>query len=415
MEEEKILLKILLLCFDEIFKKYPRLKLNLKSVIIVKNEIPVVENMYKIHIKGGLNSDLIIYFSENLKKSISLELSSILPYTENIDGSLDEPIIFELLNLIGANIINLLGKSNLKLDISTPEKLTGTGYLYYSKILTLIFNTYYGEMIVHFCLNQIPQTQDINFLLVGFDKNFVNEFIVNWIKKGITVLYVQTLNEASKIIRSNKINLCIIDFNLIDKHVFRCLELLSDKIDYFLNYIIACTKNDLIQLKKINYFSPYSQILGVFLKNQDMNEINTYIKKLIEDCGIEINDKRRYIRVKIREDNRYFASFYKDNVLIKARIMDLSLVGARLSFDDEKNANLIKPGDIINNVELFLNYNHLIFDCTIINIINKEFSILFNNVTQREEEVIAKVIFNLLPHCEKFKEICEDDKEEKNN
>ncbi|MCX8057887.1 MAG: PilZ domain-containing protein [Spirochaetes bacterium] len=408
MEEEKILLKILFLSFDEIFKKSPKLKLTIKSVLIVKNEIPVVENMFKINIKGSLNADLIVFFNSNLKKAIANEISSLLPYTENINGILDDSIIIELLNLLGANIINYLGKSNINLDISTPEEVKNVKYLYYQKVLSIIFNTHFGEMVVHFGINRIYESEDINFLLVGFDKNFTNEFIVNWIKKGITVLYSQNLKDASKIIRSIKINLCIIDYNLIENHIVKCLEILSDKIDYFLNYIIACTKNDLIKIKNINYFSPYSQILGVFLKNQDLNEINTYINKLIEDCGIRINEKRRYIRVKIKDDRRYFVSFYKENVLIKGRILDLSLVGAKISFDNEKDSSLLKSGDIINNVELFLNYNHLIFDCTIINVIGREFSILFNNVTHREEEVIAKIIFNLLPHCEKFKEICED-------
>jgi len=409
MEEEKIILKLLLSVLNDIFNLFKKIKFFIKSILIFKSDITITDNTYKIKIKGNLEADLIIDINENLKKSIIYEAVSILNYTEYMNGDLDEPVMKEILNLIGANLINKFTSNRLKLDIEPPEKVpTEKEYLSYKKVIAIVINSNFGEFVVYFCLNQINVDKDIIFLLIGFEKNFIEGFIVDWIKSGITVLYANDLKTAAKIIKSIKVNLCLVDINLIDKHIQKCLELISDKIDYFLNFIIGCNKSDLIKIKNINYFSPYSQILGVFLKNQEVNEINIYIQKLIEECGININDKRRYIRVKIDKKERYFASFYYDGILIKSSIIDLSLVGARLLFDNPKDAKIVKPGDIINNVEFFLNYNHLIFDCTVINILNDQFSLLFNNVTQREEAILAKVIFNLLPHCEKFKEVCEE-------
>lgn len=384
-------------------KSFSDIELKKSSVYLLKEELPVYNFGIKIGISGDLNGDILTFFEDGVKEKLEKDFSKGL-HRNNIDKESEDPaklsnsILSELSNTISGRISAYFSQLNVNLKIGVPVIINPKDVkeLNYENIAVIDFKSNEGLFRIALGLKELKYERNLTFALYGLKTQTVEFITTNFIPRGFEVIASDDLKLLAYFVKNKRIDFFLVDFYSIENNPEAFFNSLTVGIDYNLRFILGITKIDVVKLKNVKMAGDNYSVIGVYPKTKtDIDIINT-VNKILEKVGLKPDDRRRFIRVNINEQARFFIAFKEEEKLIKARIVDLSLGGVKCAMDVEEDLKYIWVGKLLRSVDVFLKYNRVIVDCTIVNKENNYFSLAFNNLSQNDKETISLVIFKIL-------------------
>lgn len=395
------LINVFTLSVVNVFKEFSDIVPKKKNVYLIKEEKKIIGQGLVIKITGKISGDIIIDVNENLYKKIITQYKEKYPdIAENISEEdikeIDQSIFTEIGNAIVSKISAYLYKLNKKSDISTPVVIPKGESIQYENIAIIEMSTPYGGFQLCLGLGKSELGRNVSLLLYGLNTEITEFLTTKFIPLGIEIISSTTKEGLVKYLKEKKIDLFIIDFYAIKVNPEIFLNSIISGLDYVVQIIFGVNKLEFQKLKTMKLATKTYQVIGIYPKTYSQEQLFEHIITYLKKIGISANEKRKHIRVNIPEKTRYFIAFKIGDQLKKARLIDLSVGGAKCLLDNEEDAKFIKVGLKLNSVDMFLKYQRLIIDCTIVNKSGASFGISFNNIIEQDLQTISKVIFKIL-------------------
>jgi|YNPMSStandDraft_1061717.scaffolds.fasta_scaffold02993_2 CheY-specific phosphatase CheX len=387
-------------------KSFSDINLVKNAVYLLKGEMEVKWFGIKIPIAGDFNGHIITFFDEGIKNKLEEDFSKLLDRSkdENIHKNaadninLSNSILSEISNTISGRISAYFSQINVKADIGIPEIIdpSKTKELNYENIAIIDFKSDYGYFKIVLGLKEIKYERNLTFALYGLKPQTIEYITTNFIPRGFEVVASDDLKLLAYYVKNKKIDFFLVDFYTIENNPESFILSLTSNIDYNLKFILGVTKVDLEKLKNIKLTGPNYSVIGIYPKTKSDQDLIETVNKILQKVGLNPDDRRKFIRVNINEQSRFFIAFKEGERLVKARIVDLSLGGAKCVFDNEQDINIVWVGRVLRSVDIFLKYNRVIADCSVVYKEGNIFSLCFNNLSNTDKETISLVIFKVL-------------------
>lgn len=395
------LINVFTLSVINVFKQFSDIIPKKKNVFLIKEEKKIFGKGLIIKITGTISGDIIIDFNENLYKKIIAQYKEKYPdITNNLSEEdakeIEQSIFTEIGNSIVSKISAYLYKLNKKSEISVPKLLSKGDSIQYNNIAVIEMTTPYGGFQLCLGLGKSEFGRNVSLLLYGLNKEITEFLTTKFIPLGIEIISSSTKEGIIKYLKDKKIDLFIIDFYAIKENPEMFLNSVISELNYIVKIIFSVNKIEFQKLKSIKLATKAYQVVGIFPKTYSQKQLFEHIIGYLKKIGINTNEKRKHIRVNIPEKTRYFIAFKIGDQLKKARLIDLSIGGAKCLLDNEEDAKYIKIGLKLNSVDMFLKFQRLIIDCTVVNKNGASFGISFNNLLEQDLQTISKVIFKIL-------------------
>jgi len=381
-------------------KTFSSVELKKSSVYLLKESIPIQNLTIRIKLKGAVNGDILISFNENMQKRLVKDFSNQMEMenSEESDNSMRTSIISEMGNTVAARISSYLSQVEMTSDIQPPNLIEPgqTKELNYENIAVIDFIGSDGLFQIGLGLKELEYQRNLTFMLFGLNSDTVEYITTNYIPRGFEVISSEDPKILAYHAKKKKIDFVLIDFYIIEHAPENFLKSLSSSLDYTLKVVMGVTKLDLTKLKTIKLSTDTYSVIGIYPKTKSNEDILKTMNEILTKTGFKPDDRRKHIRVNINEQNRFFIAFKGKEDLVKARIIDLSLGGIKCILDKEDDEIYVTMGKILNSVDIFLKYQRIITDCTIVSKEKNMFSLAYNNLVENDKETISKVIFRIL-------------------
>ncbi len=393
------LVKIFTLAILNTFKGFSKIEFEKKSVYLIKETKQVKNKIIKIKITGDIDGHVLMSFPSSLEKELVNDfMKSLDQEPSSIGESVTESALAEIGNTVVAKIQAYLYKLKKKSMISAPDVISPNEVkeLNYENILVIEMKTEYGIFEIALGLQELNYKRNINILLYGLNSELVEFLTTKFIPLGFEILSSDDPKILSHYVKTKEIDFFFIDFYIIEDSPEMKLKSIVGDTDRPIKIILGGTKLDLEKIKAMPMANDHYQVVGIYPKTFSHLQLYNHIYKLLSKVGIKPDDRRKHIRVNITEQSRFFIAFkYKGN-LVKARIIDLSLGGVKCILDNNEDDRILKVGLRFESVDIFLKYQRLITDCTIVYVKGNTFAVSFDNLVETERMTISKVIFRIL-------------------
>lgn len=390
-------LNVILLSLINVIKQISGVELVKKHIYSSNDCLTINSDLLLIKLTGDLNADIIIKFDEKLKKVV---IENFLKNYSKINESDNDKIMhsafMEIGNLISAKISNFLAVDKKNVNISSVEFINKKDEITYETIFAIEMTAEHGDLGIYLGIKELKFEKSISFIFFGFSEESVEEITNEFIPKGFEIYYAQTNGEFLEQIKSRKFDIAVIDFYVVNQELKLFLKSFFSQLDYKINLIFGVTKVDTIKFQGLSTSSENYQIIGLFLKTYSIKEVITYIYTILQKIGIKPDDRRKHIRVSIKENSRFFVSVNEKDIKFTAKLLDISLGGFKGEFDKIDNKDNIFVGKVFNSADLFLKYNRLKVNCKIVYVSDNCFSASFVNLLDQDKNIISNAIFKIL-------------------
>lgn len=230
----------------------------------------------------------------------------------------------------------------------------------------------------------------------------IEQLSTELIPKNIEIYSFSDEESFTKMLNAKKSDLIIIDFCMVKKSLEYFLDNFFYKSKFYANLIFGISKSDINAFKQALFASENYKIAGIFLRSFTSQQIVNYLLSSLKKIKININERRKNIRVIIDDYNRCFAFIVEKGSGISCRIIDISLGGMKCQVDDINFLQYFSAGNELKLIHLYIKSYHIIASGKIIYVSKPYFAIEFTYLSEKDKDNLSVSIFNLLSENNQF-------------
>ncbi|HPC37824.1 MAG TPA: PilZ domain-containing protein [Exilispira sp.] len=188
--------------------------------------------------------------------------------------------------------------------------------------------------------------------------------------------------------------------------VRRSLEYFLDyffyKINSKLNLVFGISKSDIQAFKTVNLSYNNYKIIGIFLRSFSSSQIVEYLLTSLKKANINLEERRKTIRINIKETNRCFAFIVEKGNGISCKILDISLGGFRCQLDDISLLQYFTNGKDLKLIHIYIKSYHMIVSGKVVYTVGSQLAIEFTYISDKDKDNLSICLFNLLSENNEF-------------
>ncbi len=327
------------------------------------------------------------------KEMIGLNLEEAVQDDEQKD--LFKSAITELGNMISGSAITKLEEHNYDCDIKPPQVYVGPKTkLTHPSMSTIVIemNTDVGDFSINLVNKKERYVDNIAFLMIKMNEDFVEEVVKSFIPKGLFVYSCTDIDPQGKYyIREKNIDFALID---VDQYL--------DSLDSTINSIREISKNENLKIisassKRDRDFLLKIQQLGVagfLLKDQNPSTMLAKLQDIFRRLGVKLNEKRKQLTVDVDPDSKFKINIkfpeYENPII--GSITRIGVGGVAFTVTDDTLGNFVVHQEL-KDIQLNLKGKYLLVDGVISAIHEGKIAIKFTAVKDKFIGMLADTVF----------------------